>query len=586
MNPTFLNRFIERKHILLFIVLCLFSITLQAQIHPKQLRKEVLLSQTTVLKPATKATKTKRGFKSASAISTPKPLAPVVNPLNNKNATLVLLENSDILSFDKDMNADVQVLKGNVRFRHDNALLYCDSAYFYQKNNSFDAFGHVRIVQGDTLFVYGDLLYYDGNIKLARLRQNVRMENRKTTLTTDSLNYDRLANLSYYYTGGKITDPLNTLTSVWGQYSPVTNEALFKKSVRLINKSFTMDADTLKYNTQTRIANIVGSTHIIYNKETDIYSNRGWYNTTTERSMLLDRSLVKQKDGKTLVGDTIFYDKKQKYGEGFTKVVLTDSVQKSTLYGNYISYNEKKEIGLATDSALLVDWSSKDSMFVHADTLFVSKDSVYNLARGYYHVRFYRNDVQGLCDSLAYSARDSVLNMFGQPVLWTENNQLSGECVQVFTKNKKVERIHVLRAAIAIQHEDSVYYNQLSGKEIIAYVDSGQLKKVHVNGNAETIYYPKDDKDSTLIGLNKTQSSFVVMYFRNKKVDRILLTAASTGNVYPLTQLTAKDLFLNNYFWIEEQRPMKKEDLFIVFPKLERPKLQIKNSGLSQKKDK
>jgi len=553
-------------------VLCLFIVVLQAQIRPKQLRNEVLQSQA----PPKPVQKTKKGKKSANTFGKPfspmKPLAPIISPLDIRGVSLVYLENSETLSFDKITSPDIQVLKGNVRFRHDNVLLYCDSAYFYEKANSLDAFGNVKIVQGDTLFVYGDVLFYDGNIKLARIRRNVRMENRKTTLTTDSLNYDRITNLAYYYTGGKIVDQENTLTSIWGQYSTSTNDALFKNDVRLDNKNFKLDADSLRYNTKTHIANFIGRTHILYNDETDIYSTRGWYNTTTERSMLLNRSLVKHKDGKTLVGDTIFYDKKQKYGEGFSRVIMNDTVQKSALYGNYSYYSDATKVGMASDSALLVDWSSKDTMMVHADTLFTSKDSIYDVARGYYHVRFYRNDVQGVCDSLTYSARDSVMNMHGEPVLWAEDNQLSGEFIQAFTKNEKVNKIHIQRVAVAIQHQDSVYYNQLSGKEMIAYVDSNQLRKVDVNGNAETIYYPVDDIDSTLIGMNKTQSSFVVMYLKNKKVERVVMTSATTGTMYPLVQLTGGELYLKNFFWLEEQRPKNKKDLFLVFPKVPRPK--------------
>ncbi|NDP21207.1 MAG: hypothetical protein GZ091_09020 [Paludibacter sp.] len=567
---------VSYRHIV-FGVLCLFTFGLQAQIRPKQLRKDVLQSQSPV-KPATKSTKSKTKTVRSKTQPAPKPLAPTVNPLNKKGATLVYLENSETLSFDQVLNPEVQVLKGSVRFRHDNALLYCDSAYFYEKANSLDAFGHVRIVQGDTLFVYGDLLFYDGNIKLARLRKNVRMENRKTTLTTDSLNYDRMGNLAYYYTGGKIVDELNTLTSVWGQYSPSSDEALFKNKVHLKNENFIMDADTLKYNTKSHIANIVGPTHILYKEETNIYSNLGWYNTSTEQSMLLNRSTVIHKDGKTMVGDTIFYDKKLKYGEGFTNVVLTDSVQKATLYGDYVYYNDTTKNGLATDSALFVDWSDKDTMYVHADSLFTSRDSIYDVVRGFYHVRFYRNDVQGLCDSLAYSARDSIMNMYGEPVLWSDENQLSGEFIKATTKNKKVERVEIQQAAMAVQQVDSLYFNQLSGKEIIAHIDSGQLRKVDVNGNAETIYFPQDDKDSTLVGINKTQSSFVVMYMKDKKVERIVMTSASSGIMYPLTQLTGGDLYLKNYFWLNNQRPLKKDDVFLVFP--DKPREKIGTSSL------
>lgn len=560
------------RHIVFLGVLCLFIVMLQAQIRPKQLRNEILQSQNPLPKTTPKKAKIKVN-RTPRPLSVPAPLAPIVNPFNNQNATIVYMDNANMMIANEEQNPDMQILKGNVRFRHDNALLYCDSAYFYQKANSLDAFSNVRIVQGDTLFVYGDYLYYDGNLKLARLRHNVRMENRKTTLTTDSLNYDRNTNLAYYYTGGKIVDPENTLTSVWGQYSTNTNDALFKNQVKLVNKNFTMDADTMRYNTKTNIAQIVGPTHIIYQNETDIYSKRGWYNTNNEQMMLLDRSLVVHNDGKTTVGDTIFYDKIKKYGETFGNVTMTDSVKKNTLSGDYIYYNENTEIGLATDSALLVDWSSEDTLWVHADTLRTFKDSIYDVAKGYFNVRLYRNDIQGLCDSLVYTARDSVMNMYGEPVLWAEKNQLSGEFIQAFTKNQKVERIHIQREAIAIQQEDSLFFNQLSGKEIIAHLDSGALKKVDVNGNAETIYYPRDDGDSTLIGINKTESSFVVMYLKNKKVERVVFTAATTGVMYPLTQLKGGDLYLKNYFWLEEQRPKKSSDVMLAFAKKPREKI-------------
>lgn len=550
------------KHIAFGGVLCLFIGILSAQIRPGQLRQEILKNQQAP-KTISDKKETRKNRRSVKTMLPPKPLAPIVNPLNNRGATLVYLENTETLAYDQFVNPDLKILKGNVRFKHDNAYLYCDSAYFYEKANSLDAFSNVRIVQGDTLFVYGDYLYYDGNLKLARLRQNVKLVNRKTTLTTDSLNFDRNTNLAYYYTGGKIVDPENTLTSVWGQYNTTTNDALFRNKVLLTNKNYTMNSDTLQYNTKSGFANIIGPTKIIYKDETDIYSDKGWYNTNSERMMLLNRSIVKHKDGKTIVGDTVFYDKAKKYGEAFVNVVMTDSAQKSTLNGDYVYYNENTEAGLATDSALLVDWSSKDTLWLHADTLRTFKDSVYSVAKGYMNVRLYRNDIQGICDSLVFSERDSVINMYGEPVLWAEENQLSGEFIQAFTKNKKVEKVHIQKAAMAVQKVDSICFNQLSGKEIIAHIDSGELKRVNVDGNAETIYYPLDDADSTLIGLNKTESSYVVMYLKNKKAERIVMTSATSGVMYPLGQLTGGDIYLKNFFWIEKQRPAKSTDVLI-----------------------
>jgi len=556
----------------MFAVLCLFIGVLSAQVRPGQLRKEVLNSQQGI-KPEPAKKEKKKNIRPIKPLQEAKPLAPIANPLDNKTATLVFLENTESLAYDQFINPDMKILKGNVRFKHDNTLLYCDSAYFYEKANSIDAFSNVRIVQGDTMTVYGDFLFYDGNIKLAKLRRNVKMVNNKTTLTTDSLNYDRISSLAYYYTGGKIVDPQNTLKSVWGQYNTITNDAIFRNKVVLTNKNYVMNSDTLIYNTNSSFANIVGPTKIVYQNETDILSNKGWYNTKAEQMMLLDRSIIKHKDGNTITGDTVFYDKIKKQGEAFMNVIMVDSTQKSTLTGNYVFYDEIADAGFATDSAMLLDWSSKDSMWIHADTLKTFKDSIYNGATGYANVRIFRNDVQGICDTLYYSARDSVINLHGEPVLWSDNNQLSGEQIKAYTRNKKVDRIHLIKAAMAIQREDSISYNQLSGKEIIAHMDSSQLRKVNVNGNAETIFYPRDDKDSTLVGLNKTESSFVTMHIKNKKMERIVMTSASSGIMYPIGQLKGGDTFLKNFFWLEKERPLTSSDVMRTFPKAPRPKI-------------
>lgn len=571
--------FIPQRHFIGYIVfigvLCFFTTDLHAQLFQQgALKKEIMESQA----PKQKVQKVKKKKSILDTSRKPKkldplpPVVPIKSPYDNMNATLVYLEKADEMTFDQMVKPGVQVLRGNVGFRQDDTFLYCDSAYFYQGLNSFDAFSNVRIVQGDTLFVYGDVLFYDGNTKLARLRHNVRMINKTTTLITDSLNYDRNINLAYYFNGGEIIDKENNLKSVQGEYAPNTNEAVFKTNVKLTNKNFTMDSDTLHYNTSTHIANIVGKTHIVHEEETNIYTDKGWYNTESEKSMLLNRSIMIDKDGKTLTGDTIFYDKKNKYGEAFKDVILNDTAQKRTLQGNYIYYKEENGNGIATDSALLTDWSEKDTMYMHADTLYTIKDSIYNVARAWTNVRFYRSDIQGMCDSLMFSSRDSIIHLYAQPVLWHQKNQLSGEYIRAFTKNKEVNKILIERSSMASEKVDSVYFNQISGKDLVAYVDSGALQKVEVNGNAETIYIPFDDLDSTMIGVNKTESSFVNMFFKNKKVDKIVLTSASKGVIYPVGQLKGEELYLKNFFWLENQRPMKREDVFLTFPKGVRPR--------------
>ncbi len=582
------NTNIFRVMILIIIALT-FLPELRAQAYsPRQLRNEVLQYQKNQ-QTKTAASKYRKGGKTQAY--QPPPVGATVfkpaNPAKYPKSSLIYLENSETLFYDQMLFPDIQVLRGNVRFRHENAVLYCDSAYFNDISNTFDAFGRVKMVQGDTLFIYGDYLNYDGNTRLARLRDNVKLINRNTTLTTDSMNYDRVANLAYYYTGGKVVDDVNVLTSVWGQYSPATRQALFKEDVKMTNPNYTITSDTLKYNTKTSVADIVGDSHVLYKEKTNIYSKLGWYDTAKDRMMLLNRSFVEQNDGKTLVGDTIFYDKKNKYSEAYSNVELNDPKQKTTLYGNFVSYDEGKECGLATDSALFVDWSGKDSLFMSADTLFNFKDSTYDAIKAHKNVRFYRADIQGMCDSLYYTSRDSIMNLKVLPVLWSGSNQLSGDSIKAYTKNQQVEKVHIMQSAMAVQKDTLTYYNQLSGKEITAYLDSGQIRRVDVDGNAESIYFPRDEKTKDIIGLNKTVSSYVKMLFKDKKIERIILTTASSGSMYPIINLEENDLYLRNFYWYEKERPAKSEDVFLKFVRTEPPKRPESNKkpGFPEEKD-
>ncbi len=501
--------------------------------------------------------------------------------------TLIYLEHSDVLMFDKDRLEDIQVLQGNVCFRHDDAFMYCDSAYFYEKENSLDAFSNVRIVQGDTLFIYGDVLYYDGNTSLARLRRNVRMENRSSVLTTDSLNYDRKADVGYYFNGGKLTDQLNELVSEWGFYYPSTNVATFKKGVVMTNPNFVMTSDTLNYNTNTEIADIVGPTDIIYEEETHIYTERGWYDTRREYSELLQNSYIEHQDTKKMIGDSILYDKSSGSAWAFQNIELADTLKDVSLFGHYGYYNEISKNGIITDSAMMMEYSSEDTLYLHADTLYLFPDSVFNIVEACYNARFYRNDVQGVADSMSYTSRDSVLHMLYDPIVWSDKQQISGDTIRAYSYGEGAGLVHVINSAFACQMCDSIHFNQISGKEMFAHISDDTLRLVEVKGNTESIYYPIDEADGEFIGLNKTQSSYLKAYFKDGDLDRIVLFPSPTGNLYPMDKITSELLYFPGFFWKIEYRPNKKEDIFLRFDrninKEEDKKVRRRSSNKRQK---
>jgi len=448
---------------------------------------------------------------------------------SQKKKTKVDLLHADEGRADKMARPDVQVLIGSVKLRHDSMYMYCDSALIYENTNSVEAFNNVRMEQGDTLFIYGDYLYYDGISQLAQLRENVKMINRNTTLLTDSLNYDRIYDLGYYFEGGTLMDEENVLTSDWGEYSPSTKQSVFNHDVKLVNPKFILTSDTLKYNTVSKIATILGPSEIV-SDQNHIFSERGVYNTLTGQAELLDRSILTNQ-GKRMTGDSLFYDRKLGYGEAFDNVVMNDSINRNMLTGDYCFYNELTDSAFATKRAVAIDYSQGDSLYMHADTLmmttfYLNTDSVFREMRAYHKVRMYRTDLQGVCDSLVYNSKDSCVTMYTDPILWNEGQQLLGEEIKIYLNDSTIDWAHIINQALTVEMKDSLHYNQVSGKEIKAYFDSGEMRKVDVIANVLVVFYPQEE-DSTMIGMNTSQTSLLTMYLKDRKMKRMVMSPKS-----------------------------------------------------------
>ncbi len=493
-----------------------------------------------------------------------------------KKKTKIFLEHANLLSFDKNLNAEAQVLSGEVCFRHDSSFMYCDSAYFFEQSNSLEAFGNVRMEQGDTLFVYGDHLFYDGNERIAYLRKNVRMENGQVTLFTDSLNYERIPNIGYYFEGGMIVDSLNQLSSFNGQYSPETKLAVFNDSVRLENPDFTLYSDTLRYETVLKIATILGPSRIVSDSAT-IYTSRGWYDTVNNTSLLLDASRVESGD-KVLSGDSIAYDRSAGIGNVTGWMQLIDTTRHLSLWGKYGYYNEKTGYAFATDSARLLEYSQKDTLYLHADSLMMQTiDSVSREIKAFYGVRFYRVDIQGVCDSMQFNTKDSVLYMYDDPVVWNDRYQLSGDTIAVFMNDSTVEYAHVIRSAFAAQFIDTTYYNQLKGSDLKAFFKGQAVERIEISGNAESIYYPLE-KDGAKIGMNETKSGFLTIWIKENKLDRLLIWPSPTGLMTPIPDLKPEQKTLKDFVWLDYLRPKDKNDIYQVIKRKSTEVLPKKNN--------
>ena len=492
-------------------------------------------------------------------------------------------DNADIHSIIKIEEGTLHVFRGkNLVFRHGGSYMYCDSAHLYEDMLLLEAFNNVRLEQGDTLFVYGDRLFYDGNTELARIRHNVRMVNISqdssvVTLYTDSLDYNRQTDIGYYFEGGRIVDLDNELVSVYGQYCPGTKIAAFNDSVRLTNPQFVLYSDTLEYSTEAKVATILGPS-VIESDSGIIHTSRGWYDTQENTSLLLDRSEVLS-GGRFLTGDSLAYDRNIGLGRAYGNMSILDTAQNVLLTGHYGYYEEKTEYSFATDSACAIEYSQGDTLFLHGDTLqLITIDSTSRDLRAFMGVRFYRFDIQGICDSMRFSTKDSILYMYGTPVLWNEEHQVFGDSILIYMSDSAVDFVHIPTSAFVVQEVDSGYYNQLGGNDMKAYFNGKNIQRIDIDGNAESIYYPFD-KDSVMTGLNYMQGSSLSILFDEGKLNRFAFYNGVTALLTPIPDLVLEQKTLKKFAWYGGLRPKDRYDIFRFYnSKKKMPDVEIVDS--------
>lgn len=505
-------------------------------------------------------------------------IKPTIPSANRHTEGRVFLERADKLLMDEKVSTEYQVLIGNVQFRKGDMFMFCDSAHFYEASSSLNAFGNVRMEQGDTLFVYADELDYNGADELATFYGDdinpVRLINKDVELETYTFYYDIASNIGYYDNEGKITDAENQLISGYGQYSPDTKDAEFREHVVLNDiedKDFRMTTETLLYNTGTHIARIVSPTTIVTDSAT-VYSSNGIYNTDMGFSELFDRSLIVTEGGSTLTGDTIYYDQKAGFGEAFGNMVLTDSVRQTMLEGNYGCYFEKQDSAFATNRARILEYSKGDTLYMHGDTIrsYVLHDDSTHVMTAYPRVRFWRVDIQGLCDSLSFMERDSTLYMHRHPIVWNEARQIFGNVIYVHFNDSTVDWAKLPEFGFTAEHVGEEFYNQLSGKEMLATFVDGNMRRLDVSGNVEVVMLP-EESDSTINKIVNSESSFLTADFSAgpMQVERIKMWPDVTGTATPLYLAKKSIFYLSNFQWYEALRPKDKDDIFNIPPEME-----------------
>lgn len=475
---------------------------------------------------------------------------------------------------------------GNVSFSHRGAILYCQSAIQNETINRLEAYGKIKIVQGDTLTITGDTLYYDGNTRFAQvLGRKVVLTDKKVTLTTRVVEYDIQHNRAYYPVRGEIVQDSSILRSEKGYYNTRSKIFNYKENVEIINPKYTITTDSLQYNARTKLALFKAPT-LIKSKDGDIVANAGsTYNTETQQSNFKGRSKIINEDY-TLTGDTLNFDQKTESGIAKGHVELVSIKDKVILNGKVGVRDGKTGFTKIMGNALMRNTAERDTLYLSADTLyaFEKKDSIQiktdTLTKNkknegaaakmekliaFGHVKVYRSDMQSRCDSLIYDLKDSVIHFFSKPILWSVQNQSEADTIHVYMKNRKINRMYMINQGFVIARDTAQNFNQIKGRKITAFFnDQTRIEQVIVDGNGESIYYALDDKNR-LIGVNRVECSKMNMRFKENQINRISFLGKPDSKLVPPAELTNDTNRLDGFNWRVKEKPTKEEILGLKF---------------------
>lgn len=485
---------------------------------------------------------------------------------------------------------DFVSLAGNVRLKQDNTLFYCDSAVVNNAANTIEAFGNIHINDADSVHTYAQYLKYIGQEKQAILKNKVRLTDGKAVLTTSELEYNTATHFGTYKSGGKVVNGKTVLTSTEADYYGETRDIIFRKKVVLTDPSYKVNTDTLLYNTYTEVARFVAPTTIVTDGRT-VKTSEGFYDLRNKKAEFGKRPVVEDKDY-TLVADRMAFDNQSGFSDALGNVVYRtkDTANTSVILSNRLQANNKTGAILATQKPLMIIKQAQDSIYIAADTLYSAKlteletvrtvpnifDSSLGLVppivnakdsntnrfiEAYYNVRIFSDSMQAVSDSLFYSFKDSAFRLFKDPVVWAQQNQVTGDTIYLYTKKQKPQKFYAFENAIAINKAEKELFNQVKGNTIQGDFEDGNISFFKAKGGAENIYYAQDE-DSSFIGVNRSTSDVIDVYFKNKKPHKVVLRNNLEGTIYPMNQVSHSELRVRGFIWLEDRRPKTKYELF------------------------
>ena len=473
-----------------------------------------------------------------------------------------------------------------VHIKHKGIEMWCNEAIYYGKQDFIEAYGSVRVKQGDSLDMTSKYVEYSGKTQLAYASGDVVLIDPTSKLYTDILYFDRIKQQAFYNQKGKVVrDTSGTITSTIGHYYMNVKKYQFTDNVKLVNPEYVIDTDRLDFYTVSGYAFLYGPTTITSDTSI-IYCERGFYNTNNDTGYFVKKSRIDY-DERTIIGDSLYFDRNKNFASANNNIKVTDTLNNSIIKGHYAEVFRAKDSVFITKRALAITKQENDSIFIHSDTLMITGPPDQRIVRAFYNAKMYKSDLSGKADSIHMNQNTGLTQLINfydtdsedtfskrrHPVLWHHENQITGDSIHLISnpKTESLDSLKVFENAFVISKDSlGAGYNQISGKKLDGLFKENELHTIDVIKNAESIYFLRN-ADNELVGIDKSKSGKMRIWVSENKIDELRKINQIDGKTYPEDDFPENERILKGFVWRETERPRSVEDLFSEDPPLELP---------------
>ncbi|WP_052415068.1 OstA-like protein [Jejuia pallidilutea] len=498
---------------------------------------------------------------------------------------------SGFLTFDEEDYPGAKILTRDdseqVHIFHAGTDMWCDKAYYYGKDNFIEAYGNVKMIQGDTINMTSKYVEYNGTNQLAFASGNVELTNPDSKITTDTLYFDREKQQAFYRSYGTVAiDTSGTITSKIGRYYMQEKKYRFVEDVVLTNPEAKIESNYFDFYDEPKHAYLFGPSTIT-TEESVTYCEKGFYDTEAKTGYAMKNAKIDY-DGKEIVGDSLYFDQNKNFSSATNNIKITDTLNNSIVKGHYAEVFKAKDSIFITKRAYAITVQEKDSIYIHGDTLMVTGKPEKRITRIFRNVKLYKSDMSGKADSIHVNHESGLTQLINintpgssaafstarKPILWNLGNQMTGDTIhlQSDTVKDKMDSLIVFNHAFLISKDTlGDGFNQINGKKLVGlFNDKNELYHVDIIKNAQSIYYFRNENNE-LVGIDKSKSGLINILIQDNAIEEVRKINQIDGNIYPESKFPKNERILKGFDWREDERPNSVEDLFKDDPPLELP---------------